>query len=298
MPTYVGGQLEKAPTTGALHAHFLVQFERPIGVGTLKRWYRGYPIHVDFVRSINKARDYVTKTDTRVEGPWHFPDATKFRGVGQGHREDLEAFVRDVDAGFSDADLLHSYHVSTFAKYPHLAQHIRNVAKPKLEGIQLLPWQQQVVDLLRYALGTQTPGRPSRERHVFWFFETTGGVGKTLLTKWLLANMDAGLMPNKTDAAAFMYSKQPICIFDIPRSQQEVLNYGLVEQINNGVVLSTKYQPLLKLRVEGTIVVVFSNFLPEFAKLSRDRWKVYQIVKPNALAGMQVDYILHPINTP
>lgn len=199
--------------------------------------------------------------------------------MGQGFRSDIEAFVEAVDSGATDYDLLHSGYAEIVAKYPHFADKVRHAHRPTMGRVDLLPWQRRAFGLILSAVESLRAGNVQRKRYVFWFCERTGGVGKTFFTKYLLSceQFTCGLMANKTEAAAFMYNNQDVCIFDIPRSSADMINYGNMEMINNGLVVSPKYFSCVKVKIQGTVVVVFANQQPDFTKLSQDRWHVYEI---------------------
>lgn len=74
----------------------------------------------------------------------------------------------------------------------------------------------------------------------------------------------------KSQDIAHAYEHQPIVIFDIPRSQQETLNYGILESLKDGYVLSSKYHSQMK-KFPIPHVFVLSNHLPKMGALSRER---------------------------
>jgi hypothetical protein len=78
-------------------------------------------------------------------------------------------------------------------------------------------------------------------------------------------------LENEDDQEAFR-----MVILDLPRHNQEFTNYGLLEQLKNGLVMSGKYEG-------GTFafpsphVIVMSNQEPDYEKFSLDRWKVINL---------------------
>lgn len=85
---YVRYQLERAPTTGALHYQGVVVFVRPCRRGQAKEWLGiGDSTHMAVCRNFDASVDYCAKEETRAAGPWTFGE----KPVGQGHRTELEA---------------------------------------------------------------------------------------------------------------------------------------------------------------------------------------------------------------
>ena len=72
---------------------------------------------------------------------------------------------------------------------------------------------------------------------------------------------------------AFIYQGEKICIFDNTRSMESYVNYGILEGIKNGYLVSTKYAGCTKSFAKPHVVVM-ANFKPDYNKLSLDRWGV------------------------
>lgn len=75
---------------------------------------------------------------------------------------------------------------------------------------------------------------------------------------------------------AFAYAEQPQVVFDFCRSQKEFVNYHIIEAFKNGRLFSSKYESSLRI-FDSCKVVCFANFLPEFSKLSLDRWMCLEL---------------------
>lgn len=72
-------------------------------------------------------------------------------------------------------------------------------------------------------------------------------------------------------------AKRKLIVVDCPRSQQDYINYGAIEQIKNGLIFSGKYEGT-QLVFNSPHVIVFANEPPDYSKMSMDRWNVVQIV--------------------
>ena len=59
--------------------------------------------------------------------------------------------------------------------------------------------------------------------------------------------------------------------FDVP--------YTLLEEIKDGQAISTKYDSKVLNFKKPNILIVFSNTQPIITRVSKDRWKIYDITK-------------------
>jgi len=180
--------------------------------------------------------------------------------VARGDRESNVAYCSKLDS--RDGDLF---------------QH--GIRRP-LELIgELRPWQQRVAD--RLAL-------PADPRHVYWYWDAIGNVGKTALAKYLCADKSRNCVyvSGKTaDIEHFLVQHfdkletnydDLIVIFDLSRAQEAYLPYTALEQIKNGIFFSGKYEASMQL-FNPPHVICFANFTPDRTKLSDDRWQVIEI---------------------
>lgn len=149
----------------------------------------------------------------------------------------------------------------------------------------LRDWQLKLLDIL----DTNKPNR----RDIYWIYEETGGVGKSLMSVWLNDHRGALVVSGKCDNIAFALSQRinnfpKIVIIDIPRSnEQSHLSYSIIEQIKTGLLFSGKYESK-SIRFDIPHVVVFSNTPPDTRKLSKDRWKIFTIYK-NKLFAKEIE---------
>jgi hypothetical protein len=88
------------------------------------------------------------------------------------------------------------------------------------------------------------------------------------------------MLTGKSNDMYHMMSKFPdkneLFIVDCPRSQQDYINYGAIEQIKNGLVFSGKYEGA-QLVFNCPHIFVFANVPPDESKMSLDRWNVRYI---------------------
>ena len=141
----------------------------------------------------------------------------------------------------------------------------------------LRPWQAKLLRLINT--------KPDR-RSVHWFLDEQGGCGKSAIARYLSLSKDAyvSTTANTRDFPTVVANalnsdwKRRAFIFDLGRSYEERDIYNAIEMICNGTVTAQKYQSRT-FHFDPPHCIVFANFLPNFKKLSEDRWKIHRIDK-------------------
>lgn len=132
-------------------------------------------------------------------------------------------------------------------------------------------WQEKIMEIIK-----EQPDK----RTIHWFWEPSGGVGKTSLCKYLVIKHNALMLSGKSNDMYHMISKFPmkrkIILIDVPRSTQDFINYGAIEQIKNGLIFSGKYEGS-QLVFNCPHVIVFANEEPDKKMMSKDRWNIIRI---------------------
>lgn len=137
----------------------------------------------------------------------------------------------------------------------------RNKRTP-ITDFTLKPWQQELLDII---VGPVDP------RKIYWYWEETGGVGKSWFATFLMRNHEAVVVSSgKSADIAFLLDQPRIVCFDICRDGIDHVNFGIMEDIKNGRVFSPKYESAVK-SFDIPHVVVFANCPPPHGKFSRDR---------------------------
>lgn len=137
---------------------------------------------------------------------------------------------------------------------------------------QLYDWQIDIVNLVK--------SEPN-ERHIHWFWEATGNVGKSTFVKYLCYHYKALLVSGKGSDMKFLivkyrekYGDYPTCIiWDIPRTAENFISYTGMEEVKNGCFASTKYECEMVL-MNCPHMLCFANFEPDCEKVSADRWVI------------------------
>lgn len=192
---------------------------------------------------------------------------------GQGSRTDWHKIYEFIQENPSMPDILREYPEQTI-KYTNGIKAALNTIKQEVAKEKLLNelnnfvpnfWQQELLNDLHKA---------PHNRKVTWIVDEKGGRGKTYLARYLLSNMGACYLTNsKTADGAHAYNGENIVVFDYSRSNEGQINYGIIEQIKNGLIFSPKYDSCTKVNAIPH-VVCFSNFQPDQTKLSADRWDI------------------------
>ncbi|QKI28968.1 Rep [Pittosporum tobira CRESS virus] len=147
------------------------------------------------------------------------------------------------------------------------------------------PWQMQLVEYLQ---------GPPIARKIRWYVDHQGGTGKSSFAKHMARHGAFYTRGGKTADVAFAFfehlNNNPatnICIFDFTRSGKDFVNYDVLEQVKDGLIVSPKYE-------SRTIVcpvqhcIVFANWAPDEEKLSADRWDIIRIYHNQNYVNMNV----------
>lgn len=151
-----------------------------------------------------------------------------------------------------------------------------DIAKPLKCITDLKPWQLELDNVLK--------DEPNN-REVYWIHEPVGNVGKSSYIKYHLIKKyyacgfcDGG---KKSDIVHMIFNlkKDPeIVFFDLPRETEGNVSYSAIEVLKNGMIFNVKFETGFKV-FNSPHVIIFSNYFPNCKKkLSKDRWKIFEIV--------------------
>lgn len=125
--TFLAYQQEKCPETDKLHMQIYVQFEKPGRYMAKIKEIFGQTCHVETMvkgSTPQKCYAYVTKEESRQDGPWELGTLTK-----AGQRSDLSAFREAIVSGASN-NRLATDHFTAYLRYHKSIGHIRAVLTP------------------------------------------------------------------------------------------------------------------------------------------------------------------------
>lgn len=120
-------QLERAPTTGQLHAQGYLELDTKRTLSVMVNWLAG--AHFEPAKgSGSQNYDYCTKSDSRVAGPFEYGERILSK---QGKRSDLVRLRNSIMLGKSDRDLLLDDDLSpVFLRHPNLPTLVRRLLHP------------------------------------------------------------------------------------------------------------------------------------------------------------------------
>lgn len=183
---------------------------------------------------------YVTKLDTRVEGPW-------------SDRDQVKVLTRQLR---------------------EFLQH------------EMYPWQQKVMAM----------AEELDDRYINIIYDTRGNLGKSVFCEWMEYEGRAFEVPPfrlMEDLMGFVMSFKvyPAYMVDMPRGmKKDRLGefYSGLETLKNGVAYDKRYEGR-KMRFDRPQIFVFTNTLPEFSLMSRDRWRVMEVTPDRDLQRIAVE---------
>lgn len=162
----------------------------------------------------------------------------------------------------------------------------RHAMFDKWQGRPLYPWQFECLRIVKR----------QNERQILWVVDRDGNCGKTFLANYLNILYGFQLLNGAISARDLcqVISRDEIqgFAFDICRSDIQNFDYGVLEHLKNGYIMSGKYTGKI-IRFEIVPVVVFANSDPSFPALSRDRWNVIRCGE-GVLTNMACDPIITP----
>ena len=156
----------------------------------------------------------------------------------------------------------------------------KQMSRHNLFNAKLRSWQKQLMNNI------STPS----DREIIWIMGRKGNEGKTWFQEYIesfygyarVVRLDLKM---KTANVLHVLTKRPLCTTDIflfnePRAvNHESCNYSILESIKDGTAVSSKYNnDVMRFKIPN-VVIVFSNHLPRTKELSKDRWKIFTIVK-------------------
>nr|CAE18124.1 replication-associated protein [Tobacco curly shoot alphasatellite] len=256
--SYACWQEEESPTTRRRHLQGYLQLKGRRTLNQVKAIFGDLKPHLEKqrARKTDEACDYCMKEETRVSGPFEFGD---YCPSGSHKRRQRESVIRSP--------------VRMAEENPSVFRRVK--AKLAEEEFQATVAEIQISNLKSWQLRLRTLlDRAPDDRTIFWVYGPTGGEGKSTFARDLYRS---GSWFYTRGGSADNVSYQYIgclgnnIVFDIPRDKKDYLQYSLIEMFKDRLIVSNKYGPLMAPLLNCIHVVVMSNFLPDFEKISSDR---------------------------
>lgn len=283
------------PSHPYLHTHVVVEFGKKLDITGSRR----FDIPVGEFESFGIAKDFDNKPIhpnwKKIESAEHWKNSVKYLGKEDQDNADLVEPPNAVAKCWSYATKAEAIKEMCGTVIPgkgaslSLANAISTIydnkpaEAPEAELEDPRPWQQHIIDIA---------SKPCRDRRsVYWITDPQGGAGKSLLSEYLDIEIGAYVidcdMGHRDLATALGEATRAgwnadCVVFDISRSGSTDI-YEAIEAVKNKRITERKYKSGTTRfrRQKGfyTHVFVFSNERPNFARLSSDRWRFYEIRK-------------------
>ena len=203
--------------------------------------------------------------------PHEFGEAPTKGGTG-GQFEQLRDWVAAQDVAPTIMDVWETF-PALAARYERACLQCIELfgKKPPLVEGQLRPWQQRVEQLIS--------GDPD-DRRIIFVVDPAGNNGKSWLCRYWMSQRGRTqfLSCGKRDDLAYAIDvSNDLFVFDIPRGYMQYFQYGILEQLKNRLVFSTKYMSQVKRFNHNVHVVVMCNEEPDREALTADRYKVINL---------------------
>lgn len=198
----------------------------------------------------------------------------------QGARSDLTSCRDACYAGSSRRALLDDF-PDVVAKYPRfidtcLKQAREDAVKKMTTFSAKFDWQSKLISVV---------DGPVDPRAIYWVHDAVGNHGKTFASIYLVDVKSAFYCNGgKGVDLVYAYEGQSVVIFDYVRDAKDYVNYGVVEQLKNGILFSSKYESGCK-RFDPPHVFVFANFAPDQSKFSSDRLRLWELNSIGQIIG-------------
>ncbi|AIC83096.1 replication protein [Chilli leaf curl India alphasatellite] len=256
--SYACWQEEESPTTKRRHLQGYLQLKTKKSLSAVKSLFGDLNPHLEKqrARKTDEACDYCMKEETRVSGPFEFGD---YCPSGSHKRRQRESVIRSP--------------VRMAEENPSVFRRVK--AKIAEEEFQKTAHEIQISNLKSWQLRLKTllEGAPD-DRTIFWVYGPDGGEGKSTFARDLYRSGTwFYTRGGSADNVSYQYIGQlgNNIVFDIPRDKKDYLQYSLIEMFKDRLIVSNKYEPLMAPLINCIHVVVMSNFLPDFEKISQDR---------------------------
>lgn len=253
--SYLIYQVEEAPKTGKHHLQLYAQMTCPMSLGSMKKIF-GEGHYESRQGTHEEAAAYCSKEETRVEGPWELGIPVT---QGSNKRKKIEEARRSPERiKLEDPDLFRRVQMYDSRKR----------FKDCFEfQYALREWQT--------LLEAMISGSPD-DRTIIWVYGPNGNEGKSTYAKKLLSEGWFYTPGGKAENIKYQYvmDGERHVVFNFPRCHSDYINYGVIEELKDGIVDNTKYVADQYHRIKDIHVVVMSNVLPDYGKISEDRVKV------------------------
>lgn len=136
----------------------------------------------------------------------------------------------------------------------------------------LKPWQERIKNICLEPVAD--------DRKIYWFWESTGGIGKTSFIKYMIYHHKVTFASSGkyADIINLVFNSNMDCVecilFNIPRANKGKISYAALECIKDGLICNTKYETGFKM-FNPPHMIIFANFPPDDEdEISKDKWHI------------------------
>lgn len=286
---------EEKTSAGQIHYQGYAEFNRKITIPTFKKIIDDEKAHVEIRKGTrDQAKEYCKKGEQPHEewntqgpkGPTYGLNAIvkehgDWNAGGQGRRNDLIKIRDLIEEGKTNYELIDEPEAAALiCKNPGVIRFIREAVEEK-KRTEVLKEQFEEVTLSDEQKEWEEHLDRQNDRQITWVVDKIGNRGKTWFSKYKFSQGFQRFENAKNaDMAYALNESAKGFIFDFSRSQEDHINYGMIESIKNGIVFSPKYASCCKV-FKIPKIICFSNFVPEMSKFSKDRWDIIILKPPN-----------------
>jgi len=282
---------EVCPTTGKLHYHLCVNFQKAQRFAAVKKIFAAFgnspcikyvPGH-EYARVKNYCAKKATKADPEkdvVSFGEYVTKSVRNKQKCTQMNDEWEEYKEFAKSG--QLDLIPEKIMVQHYRYYRLLRDEERVANERelAEQAILNEWQSYTMKpYQKYIL--EKLEEPANCRDILWVYDSVGGCGKSRFAAYLeVVKGCCSLTPGKLADLAHVMDYAPTYIMDIPRCTGEAVSFAFIENLKNGKIVSGKYQGANRLfRIPH--FVVLSNARPpestESTGFSIDRIKIIKI---------------------
>jgi Mor family transcriptional regulator len=271
---------------GKKHIQGFLQFHKKKRMSAIKKLFNDNTLHIEPMRGTpEQARlyctnEYIDKEGNKKEIWFQQIEYGEIDHTISGTRTDLIALKDKLVQGERlDNILINSTdnkEIHNILQYNRTLKKLEQTIRYESTKTQLLKqfenikWNKIQTKILQIIAD-----RPD-DREVNWIYDEDGNTGKSYLSKYLQLTEDLYYITGgKQNDILYGYEGQEIVIIDLARTYADNLEhiYTIIENLKNGMYLSTKYETIQKI-FKVPHIIVMANFKPDRTKLSRDRWNI------------------------
>nr|AQU11746.1 replication protein [Cruciviridae sp.] len=219
----------------------------------------------------------------KKEGNYFFfgnPDFIESKIKTQGERTDLDTIYAYIDQNLTISQELrksktYTLYYKAFESYlakakqeHHLKKQIDFFKSSKLNTLQIY-FENLVLK--------------QDNRTIDWVYDPIGNNGKSFFCNYYSTLKGAFLMLNgATKDIAQCYNYEDVALVNFVRSEEDRINYTIMENFKDGRIFRSKYESAIIAR-SPIKVIVFANFVPTLKKCSEDRWRIHMILPDGSI---------------